>query len=57
MERIFAKDIAARKQEKKPERPQDETEAIADIFKRMDEIQECLEHERRQRKKLAEKIG
>ncbi len=38
------------------ERPKDETEAIADIFKRMDEIQERLEHERRQRKKLAERI-
>ncbi len=35
----------------------DETEAIADIFKRMDEIQERLEHERRQRKKLAERIN
>lgn len=55
--KMFAKDIAARKQEKEPERPQDETEAIADIFNRMDEIQERLEHERRQRKKLAEKIG
>lgn len=32
------------------------TEAIADIFKRMDEIQERLEHERRQRKKLAEQL-
>ena len=39
------------------ERPKDETEAIADIFKRMDEIQERLEHERRQRKKLAERIN
>ncbi len=38
------------------ERPMDETEAIADIFKRMDEIQERLEHERRQRKKLAEQL-
>ena len=55
--KLFAKDIAQRKEQKNPDRPQDETEAIADIFKRMDEIQERLEHERRQRKKLAEKIG
>ena len=54
--KIFAKDIAARKEQQAPDRPQDEMEAIADIFKRMDEIQERLEHERRQRKKLAEKI-
>jgi len=55
--KLFAKDIAARNQQTEPERPQDETEAIADIFRRMDEIQERLEHERRQRKKLAEKIA
>lgn len=55
--KLFAKDIAARNQMPKPERPKDETEAIADIFKRMDEIQERLEHERRQRKKLAEKVN
>ena len=54
--KLFAKDIAARKQQATPERPKDEMEAIADIFKRMDEIQERLEHERRQRKKLEEKI-
>lgn len=54
--KIFAKDIAARGANKNPERPQDEQEAIADIFRRMNEIQENLAHERRQRKKLAEKI-
>ena len=54
--KIFAKDIAARNAEAEPERPMDEQEAIADIFRRMDEIQETLAHERRQRKKLAEKI-
>ena len=53
---IFAKDIAARSAEENSDRPQDEQEAIADIFRRMDEIQENLAHERRQRKKLAEKI-
>lgn len=50
---IFAKDIKARANEPHIERPKDETEAIADIFRRMDEIQNNLEHERRQRKKLA----
>ena len=55
--KLFAKDIAARNKNASVERPKDETEAIADIFKRMDEIQERLEHERRQRKKLAEKLN
>lgn len=50
---IFAKDIKARANEAHAERPQDETEVIADIFRRIDEIQKNLEHERRQRKKLA----
>ena len=50
---IFAKDINQRSSDKQVERPKDETEAIADIFRRMDEIQSNLEHERRQRKKVA----
>lgn len=50
---IFAKDIKARASEEKVERPKDETEVVADIFRRIDEIQSDLEHERRQRKKLA----
>ncbi len=54
--KLFAKDIAARNKNISAERLMDETEAIADIFKRMDEIQERLEHERRQRKKLAEQL-
>ena len=54
--KLFAKDIAARNKNISAERPMDETEVIADIFKRMDEIQERLEHERRQRKKLAEQL-
>ena len=54
--KIFAKDIAVRNSQESPERPQDEQEAIADIFRRMDEIQESLAHERRQRKKLAEQM-
>lgn len=55
--KIFAKDIAARNSKELPERPQNEQEAIADIFRRMDEIQENLAHERRQRKKLAEQMA
>lgn len=55
--KLFAKDIAARNSEELPERPQNEQEAIADIFRRMDEIQENLAHERRQRKKLDEQIS
>lgn len=54
--KLFAKDIAARNSTEMPERPQNEKEAIADIFRRMDEIQKDLAHERRQRKKLAEQI-
>ncbi|MCR5097683.1 MAG: hypothetical protein K6B14_01905, partial [Lachnospiraceae bacterium] len=55
--KLFAKDIAARNKNVSVERSKDETEAIANIFNRMDEIQERLEHERRQRKKLAERIN
>lgn len=55
--KLFAKDIAARNKQTDLERPKDETEAIADIFRRMNEIQERLDHERRQRKKLAEQIN
>lgn len=55
--KIFAKDIASRKHQEDKERPKDEQEVIADIFSRMDEIQEGLAHERRQRKKLADKIN
>ena len=54
--KLFARDIASRNQQAEPERPVDEQEAIADIFRRMDEIQENLAHERRQRKRLAAKI-
>ncbi|MBR0412920.1 MAG: hypothetical protein IJI47_05080, partial [Eubacterium sp.] len=55
--KLFAKDIKARNTDKEQERPQDEQEVIADIFRRMDEIQEGLAHERRQRKRLAEKVN
>lgn len=53
---LFRKDIASRSKTAHKEMPRDEQEVIADIFRRMDEIQEGLAHERRQRKKLAEKI-
>lgn len=54
---IFAKDIKARMEQENPERAEREEDVIADIFKRMDTIQEDLAHERRQRKKLAEKVA
>lgn len=53
---IFAKDIKARANEPQPQRPKSEQDAIADIFRRMDEIQENLAHERRQRKRLANRV-
>ncbi len=55
--KIFAKDIASRNAQERPERPANEQKVIADIFRRMDEIQESLAHERRQRKKLAAKFN
>ena len=55
--KLFAKDIATRNSQEFPERPQNEQEAIADIYRRMGEIQENLAHERRQRKKLAEQVS
>lgn len=53
---IFAKDIKKRMEKDDTERAKSEEDVIADIFKRMDTIQEDLAHERRQRKKLAIKI-
>jgi hypothetical protein len=54
--KIFAKDIKARNQQAEPDRPQSEEEAIADIFRRMDEIKEDLAHERRRRKVLEQTV-
>jgi hypothetical protein len=54
--KLFAKDIKARNEQEQPDRPQSEAEAIADIFKRMDEIKKDLEHERRRRKVLEETV-
>jgi len=53
---IFAKDIKARSSETQPQPPKSEQDAIADIFCRMDEIQKDLAHERRQRKRLADRV-
>jgi hypothetical protein len=61
---IFSKQIKARADKAneaennglEKDRPTDETEAIADIWKRMDEISEQLAHEHRQRKKLQAKV-
>ncbi len=44
------------KEQENPARAFREEDVIADIFKRMDAIQEDLAHERRQRKRLAGKI-
>ena len=62
---IFAKQIKAREAAaataqangEQAVKPVDETEAIADVWKRIDEIQEGLAHERRQRKKLEERVN
>jgi hypothetical protein len=61
---LFAKQIKARVDKAhddeakglEEDRPLDETEAIADVWKRMDELSEMLAHERRQRKRLQEKV-
>jgi hypothetical protein len=61
---LFAKQIKARADKaneaeargENSDRPEDETEAIADVWKRIDEISEQLAHEHRQRKKLQQKI-
>jgi hypothetical protein len=62
---LFAKQIKAREEKAhaaeesglEKERPMDETEAIADVWKRMDELSEMLAHERRQRKRLQEQLA
>jgi hypothetical protein len=46
------RDIKARNEQEEPDRPQNEEEAIADIFRRMEQIKKDLEHERRRRKAL-----
>lgn len=61
---LFRKQIKAREKEQhqleaqgKPNmKPQNETEAIAALWKRIDELQEGLAHERRQRKKLQDRL-
>ena len=49
---LFRKDIEARGKEGEQFNPENEQEAIANIFQRMDEIKEELAHERRRRKAL-----
>ncbi|MCI6120385.1 hypothetical protein [Blautia obeum] len=61
---LFHKQIEARTEAQheaeaegaKTMKPVDETEAIADVWKRIGEIQEELAHERRQRKKIQEEL-
>lgn len=52
---IFRKDIEARAKEQ-PFGAENEQEAIADIFRRMDEIQQEIAHEHRRRKALEANI-
>ncbi len=49
---IFRKDIEARAKDEERPMAENEQEAIADIFRRMDEIQEEIAHEHRRRKAL-----
>lgn len=49
---LFRKDIEARNTDDERRNPENEQEAIADIFRCMDEIKEELAHERRRRKAL-----
>lgn len=53
---LFRRDIEAHAQEERRS-PENEQEAIADIFRRMDEIQEELAHERRRRKALESEVA
>lgn len=52
---LFRKDIAKHNNEEHFA-PRNEQEVIADVFRRMDEIQEELAHERRRRKALEQEI-
>ena len=61
--KIFSKQIAAREAEQKAAeekgeklRPKDETEAIADIWKRINELDADIGHEHRKRKELERKV-
>ncbi len=54
---LFRKDIEARKQESGHPGAENEQETIADIFRRMDEIQEEVAHEHRRRKALEETVN
>ena len=54
---LFRKDIESRKQESGHPGAENEQETIADIFRRMDEIQEEIAHEHRQRKVLEETVN
>lgn len=54
---LFRKDIEARKQEAGHPGAENEQETIADIFRRMDEIQEEIAREHEQRKMLEETVN
>lgn len=54
---IFRKDIENRNKDEQPMNPENEQQVIANIFKRMDEIQEEVAHEHRRRKVLEENVN
>ena len=54
---LFRKDIEARKQESEHLGAENEQETIADIFRRIDEIQGEIAHEHRRRKALEESLN
>ncbi len=53
---LFKRDIEKRGEAEAPSGPQNEQEAIFDIFRRIDEIQEEIAHEHRRRKALEEDV-
>lgn len=53
---LFRKDIEKRNNEPEHINPENEQQVIANIFKRMDEIQEEIAHEHRRRKVLEENV-
>lgn len=53
---LFRKDIEKRNNEPEDANPENEQQVIANIFKRIDEIQEEVAHEHRRRKVLEEKV-
>ena len=53
---LFQKELKNRMAEKTPAKPQNEQEAILEIFRQMDELQEEIAHEHRRRKALEQDV-